>query len=281
MRGRTWSALLLVGLLAVAGCGGGDDDDSGDQAEERGAGGPVEIEFWHGQTQGVADLLGEMIDDFNASHPNIKVSKDAGGVNSDRMLQKVTAGLQADNVPDVAYIYGSDLANLARTDKLLTLDDAAKDGRLEWDAFFPAAQEAATVDGKIRAVPALIDNLAVVYNKKIFKAAGVPEPKAGWSWEDFREDRRGAQRRRQGDRGLGMAGHRRRGHHVALLAAAVAARRRHPRRGRQERRVRHPRGGARRWRRSARWRSTTSRSTSTTAPAASACSSCSPAGRWR
>ena len=66
MRGRTWSALLLVGLLAVAGCGGGDDD-SGDQADERGAGGPVEIEFWHGQTQGVADLLGEMIDDFNAS----------------------------------------------------------------------------------------------------------------------------------------------------------------------------------------------------------------------
>ena len=49
------------------------------------------------------------------------VSKDSGGVNSDRMLQKVTAGLQADNYPDIAYIYGSDLANLAQGDQLLDL----------------------------------------------------------------------------------------------------------------------------------------------------------------
>ena len=34
------------------------------------------------------------------------------------MLQKVTAGLQADNYPDIAYIYGSDLANLAGGDQL-------------------------------------------------------------------------------------------------------------------------------------------------------------------
>ena len=55
----------------------------------------------------------QMIDDFNRTHPDVVVSKDSGGVNSDRMLQKVTAGLQADNYPDIAYIYGSDLANLA------------------------------------------------------------------------------------------------------------------------------------------------------------------------
>ena len=55
-----------------------------------------------------------MIDEFNKTHPDVVVSKDSGGVNSDRMLQKVTAGLQADNYPDIAYIYGSDLANLAR-----------------------------------------------------------------------------------------------------------------------------------------------------------------------
>jgi len=185
MRGHTLRATILAGLLgaaAIAGCGG-----SGDGAEERADAGPVEIEFWHGQTQGVADVLDELIDDFNRTHPDIEVSQDAGGVVADRMLQKVTAGLQADSVPDIAYIYGSDLANLARTDKLLTLDGAAQDGRLDWDAFFPAAQEAATVDGAIRAVPALIDNLAVVYNKEIFAAAGVDEPQAGWTWDDFRE----------------------------------------------------------------------------------------------
>jgi multiple sugar transport system substrate-binding protein len=36
-------------------------------------------------------------------------------------------------------------------------------------------------------VPALVDNLSLVYNKKLFAAAGVPEPTANWSWQDFRD----------------------------------------------------------------------------------------------
>ena len=171
------AALALLGG-AIAGCGGGDD-------EEGGPGEPVEITFWHGQTQGVADLLQVMIDDFNATHEDVVVSKDSGGVNSDRMLQKVTAGLQAGNYPDIAYIYGSDLANLARSEELLDLTDRTADGELNWDAFFPAAQEAATVDEQVRAVPAFLDNLAVVYNKKIFDDAGVEYPSDDWTWDEF------------------------------------------------------------------------------------------------
>ena len=38
----------------------------------------------------------------------------------------------------------------------------------------------------MRAVPALIDNLAVVYNTKLFKEAGVPFPSDDWTWDDFR-----------------------------------------------------------------------------------------------
>ena len=165
---------VSIGLIACS----DDKDDSGS------GGGTVEIKFWHGQTQGPAKLLQDMVDEFNRTHPNIKVSKDFGGVNSDRMLQKVTAGLQAGSYPDVAYIYGSDLANLAKSDKLVDLTDKKAD--IDWDKFFPAAQQAATVDDRVRAFPALIDNLAVVYNQKIFDDAGEPYPKDDWTWDDFR-----------------------------------------------------------------------------------------------
>ena len=101
------------------------------------------------------------------------------------MLQKVTAGLQADNYPDIAYIYGSDLANLAQGEQLLDLSSAIDDGDLDWDRFVDAGKEAVTVDDKPRAVPAFIDNLAVVYNKKIFDDAGVPYPSDDWTWDDF------------------------------------------------------------------------------------------------
>jgi multiple sugar transport system substrate-binding protein len=181
-------ATLAVGLaataaIALAACGGSDSSSQTDTAA--GGGEPVEITFWHGQTQGVATLLQSMVDDFNKTHPDVVVSKDSGGVNSDRMLQKVTAGLQADNYPDIAYIYGSDLANLAGGDQLLNLTDAIDAGELDWDRFEQAGKDAATVDGQPRAVPAFIDNLAVVYNKQIFDDAGVSYPSDDWSWDDF------------------------------------------------------------------------------------------------
>ena len=34
-------------------------------------------------------------------------------------------------------------------------------------------------------MPALIDNLAVVYNKKIFDEAGVDYPTDDWTWDEF------------------------------------------------------------------------------------------------
>jgi multiple sugar transport system substrate-binding protein len=175
---------LLCAALLLGACGGDDDDDGGGESA---SGEPVEITFWHGQTQGPAELLQTMIDEFNAAHPDVVVSKDSGGVNSDRMLQKVTAGLQADNYPDIAYIYGSDLANLAGGDQLLDLTDAIDNGDLDWDRFVEAGKEAVTVDDRPRAVPAFIDNLAVVYNKDIFDEAGVDYPSDDWTWDEFLE----------------------------------------------------------------------------------------------
>jgi multiple sugar transport system substrate-binding protein len=180
---RALAALLtLSAAVALAACGG-DDDSGGDTAASSGE--PVEITFWHGQTQGPADLLQQMIDEFNNTQSNVVVSKDSGGVNSDRMLQKVTAGLQADNYPDIAYIYGSDLANLAGGEQLVDLTEAIENGDLNWDRFVEAGTTAVTVDDRPRAVPAFIDNLAVVYNKKIFDDAGVDYPTDDWTWDDF------------------------------------------------------------------------------------------------
>jgi multiple sugar transport system substrate-binding protein len=168
-------AALAAAALVGASCGGDDDGGS--------SGGKAKLTFWHGQTEMWADCLATQIDEFNRTHKNIEVSSDTGGVVADRMLQKVTAGLQAGNYPDVAYVFGSDLANFAKSDKLLDLTDSAE---IDIDKFYPAARDAGTVDGRVRAVPALIDNLAVVYNTKLFKEAGVPFPKDDWTWDDFR-----------------------------------------------------------------------------------------------
>ena len=45
-----------------------------------------------------------------------------------------------------------------------------------------------TVDGKVYGVPALVDNLAVVYNKDLFAKAGLTEPGPDWTWDELVAD---------------------------------------------------------------------------------------------
>ena len=222
-----------------------------------------------------------MIDDFNAAHPNVVVSKDSGGVNSDRMLQKVTAGLQADNYPDIAYIYGSDLANLAGSEQLLDLSDARRQRRAQLGPFFERPRRRrSTVDEQPRAVPAFIDNLAVVYNKKIFDDGGGRYPTDDWTWDDFLATAAELNDPDAGIAGFGWPGTGDEDTTWRIWPLDLAAGRRHRRRGRHRASASTARA-ARRRSRSSRRRPPTSRSTSTAPPAASACSSCSPAARWR
>ncbi|TDD48035.1 ABC transporter substrate-binding protein [Kribbella antibiotica] len=170
-RGVLRAAAAVTATSALVACGKNDD---------QAADGVVEVELWHGQVDTGKAAIDALINEFNRTHPNIRVNGGGGGVTADSMLQKVTAGLAAGSFPDIAYIFGSDLASLTRSPKVADLS-----GALNLGDFWPAAQESVTVKGKVRAAPALLDSLCLVYNKKLFAAAGLSAPKPGWTWDDF------------------------------------------------------------------------------------------------
>jgi multiple sugar transport system substrate-binding protein len=176
---RLATAIAVLAMLVATGCGGSSDDS------ETKPGGTVEITMWHGQDDIAGKVLGELADEFNATHTDVQIKATTGGVVADQMRQKVTTALASGDYPDIAYIFGSDLANLARSDKVKDLTDAVNAPDFGWDDYYAPAREATMVNGRVRALPALVDDLAVVYNKKVFKNAGVAEPAAGWTWEDF------------------------------------------------------------------------------------------------
>lgn len=172
------TGLALGGLAGAApllsACG---DDSSSD--------GVVEITMWHGQSDTSKATLDKLVGEFNRTHPKIKVTASSGGVLADAMLQKITTALAAEDYPDVAYIFGSDIASVARSPLVADLTDFLNEPSVEWKDFWPSARAAVTVDGTLRGVPALVDNLCVVYNKKVFADAGVDEPQAGWTWDEY------------------------------------------------------------------------------------------------
>jgi multiple sugar transport system substrate-binding protein len=184
--GLTRRDLLRGGLSLVAVTGGGSllSACSG-ESDGTSSNGTVTITMWHGQADQGKATLDKLVADFERDNPKIKVNASSGGVLADSMLQKITTALSSGQFPDVAYIFGPDIASVARSPHVAHLGSYTKKPDLRWDDFYPAARDAVTVDGEPRGFPALVDNLCVAYNKSVFKKAGVPEPREGWTWDDF------------------------------------------------------------------------------------------------
>ncbi|PKT74805.1 ABC transporter substrate-binding protein, partial [Streptomyces populi] len=111
---------------ALAGCGASPDGV--------GADGRVTVELWHGQNDTARKAVEALVAEFNRAHPHIRVDSSGGGVVADAMLQKVTAALAAGSYPDIAYIFGSDLASVARSPRVVDLTSTMREGTPPWDS---------------------------------------------------------------------------------------------------------------------------------------------------
>jgi multiple sugar transport system substrate-binding protein len=185
-------ALIAVFAMVAAACGGGGS--SGSASASGGAtGAPVTITLWHGygnvqtpkgQVNYEAKSLVDLVNEFNQTHPGIVVKPDYVGSN-DNALQKLTVALQGGKQPDITYQYGTSMPQLATAPGIVDLTDIVQQSGWNWNDYFSGEQSAASVDGKVFGLPALVDNLAIVYNKDLFDQAGIAYPTADWTWSDF------------------------------------------------------------------------------------------------
>lgn len=94
-------------------------------------------------------------------------------------LRRVVAG--ADTAPAFAVVpeaYGTNL--LLDLKPLMDADSA-----FQADDFLPGALDQYTAQGGTWLLPRYINVQLLSYNKEMFKEAGLPDPKAGWSWNDL------------------------------------------------------------------------------------------------
>ena len=179
MRKRLFVLLATFGLMTSACTGGGDDGTPSGSPS-----GPITLSFSHGYTDAEADSLNALLDEWNAANPDIQV--EPLYVNNDRALQRLTVNLQGGEPPDITYQYGSSLPQLAEASGLVDLTDWVQEANVNWEDFIAGGRTAATFEGKVLGVPALIDDLAIVYNKTLFDDAGLDYPSDQWTWDDLR-----------------------------------------------------------------------------------------------
>lgn len=191
-------ATVVVLACMLAACGGSSSSNSGGGRSA----GPVTITVWHGQSAGPGtDKLMALVAEFNRTHPGITVNASPGSTGTESILQKVTAALAGGDPPNVAYSFGSNVANISRSPQVVDLTNTVKGAGWGWNGYYPAYRDGVTINGKVVAVPGPGDSLAIIYNKRLFRRAGVPEPRAGWTWDDYR-----ALAKRLTDKGAGVYG---------------------------------------------------------------------------
>jgi multiple sugar transport system substrate-binding protein len=186
---RMWITLPFAIALVATAC---SSDTSSPTATGSGAasGAPVQLTMWIGYTppppvDGSQEYLSiqDIVNRFQDEHPNVTI--DLQYVNSDNALQKATVALQGDQQPDISYQYGTNMPQLATAPKLVDLTDKVNEPDFNWNDFFEGERAVATVNDHVYGVPALVDNLAVVYNKDMFQQAGIPAPTSDWTWDDL------------------------------------------------------------------------------------------------
>ena len=166
------SVLLLSGLTA---CGTGTSGSSSSN-----------LQIWEGYTGAESTAFKHLLSVWNKAHPNETVSYLF--VNNDNSLPKLLTAVKGGSQPDIAYVYGSWAPNVAQIPQVVNLTKVVQGPGVNWSDFWTGERDVATVNGKVIGIPALVDNLAVVYNKTLFAQAGLQAPAANWTWSQFMSD---------------------------------------------------------------------------------------------
>lgn len=121
---------------------------------------------------------------FEKQHPNIKIKYvDVTGPNWGQ--QKIETLIAGNIPPDVMQLNTGEFEAFGSRGALLALDPYFKSDHVDMSQYLPGTRAGISYGGKIYGTPRFLSTHAVLYNKTLFKKAGVPFPKSGWTWSDF------------------------------------------------------------------------------------------------
>jgi multiple sugar transport system substrate-binding protein len=167
-------ALLAVGVLTAAGCGGSGED--GERVRFLVFGDPEELAAYR-----------ELIDAYGQREPEAEIQLVEASDRQD-LLARLSTSFAAGDPFDVFLINYRFYGQFAAKGVLEPLE-----GRVESsDAFsladfYPQPVAAFRWRGDVTCLPQNVSSLVVYYNRDLFRRHDLPEPRAGWTYQDMVE----------------------------------------------------------------------------------------------
>lgn len=167
--------------LALTACGGsgtsGSDSSSKSQAEVDPATLKAELTWWDtSDPTNEAPVFKDLIKRFNKKYPNVKIKYQSVPF-ADAQNKFKTAAEAGEGAPDVMRAEVAWVPEFAAAGHLYALDGTSL---LEDKDFLETPLSSNVYKGKTYGVPQVTDTLGLMYNKKLFKEAGINKPPTTW-----------------------------------------------------------------------------------------------------
>ncbi|UCE06982.1 MAG: ABC transporter substrate-binding protein [bacterium] len=152
--------------------------------------GKITITFWHSLVSSTVPAFNNLIDKFEKEYPRIKI-KAQYVPTGDALIQKLITAIQSQTAPDISWIHSDYLQDLVEADAIYKMKDFIEgpDGfpEQELDDIFPALIQYASWRGTLYSIPMEATNIALLYNKEMFRQAGLDPERPPQNWIELHE----------------------------------------------------------------------------------------------
>lgn len=180
---RTFLSLSLGIPLgaALAACGTSGPTPAGGGGGAGGSGGS-KATYWYLSVQPQEGVRARAVERFNKANPNGQITGTA--LQNDAYKTKIKTAIGAGQAPTIIWGWGGGtLRTYVQAGQVEDLTSWFDQNPAVKDRLFPSSFGAATIDGKIYAMPAeTMQPIVLYYNKKVFDKVGVQPPE---SWGDI------------------------------------------------------------------------------------------------
>ncbi|CAN5335074.1 sugar ABC transporter substrate-binding protein [soil metagenome] len=190
---RSWIGATLGLVLVAAACGGvgggvgGDGGGGGNGDAAVSPGGPVagELNFLAFGEPEELRAYRNLIEGFKEVEPNVTVNLIEASDRTD-LLARLSTSFSGGTPPDLFLLNYRFYAQFAVTGVLEPVQPLLESSsEFSREDFYPQPMEAFSFNDQLMCMPQNVSSLVVYYNRDLFTDAGVPEPAAGWRWDQM------------------------------------------------------------------------------------------------
>jgi multiple sugar transport system substrate-binding protein len=148
------------------------------------------VVFWHSFVASTIPSLESLLKEFESTHPGIHIQAQYIPT-GDGLIQKLVASVHGGTAPDISWIHSDFLGALVDAGAVVPMSrfaggpDSLDPGTME--DIFPALLAAGERGGTLYALPMEATSLALLYNRKLFREAGLDPDHPPATWQELKD----------------------------------------------------------------------------------------------